>query len=487
MMKHSFRRQVTILFSTVMIGTLVLCFIGSALFLERYYITDKKTVIKEAYEMINTAVSENSMSDETFQENFENYSVTNNISVLVMSLDQRVMMYSTREIERLQFQLWNYLFDRERKENTTVLEETDHYVLRQNKELMGKMEYLEIIGTLDSGDYFIIRTPLESIRDSVAVANRFYLYIVCVVIMFSALLIYFFSRKITKPILELADISRRMTALDFDAKFECRVVNEIGVLGHHMNQLSETLEHTISELKTANNELRRDIEQKEKNEEMRKEFLSNVSHELKTPLALIGGYAEGLKEAVNDDEESRNFYCEVIMDEADKMNSMVKKLLTLNELEFGKDTVQMERFNITELVRGVIESTSLLLKQKEGRICLQAEENVDAWGDELKVEEVITNYLSNAYHHLEGERLIEVKIEKKEERVRVSVFNTGKQIPEEDIDRIWEKFYKVDKAHTREYGGNGIGLSIVKAIMESMNGSYGVNNYNNGVEFWFEL
>ena len=109
------------------------------------------------------------------------------------------------------------------------------------------------------------------------------------------------------------------------------------------------------------------------------------------------------------------------------------------------------------------------------------------WSDELKIEEVLTNYISNACNHLDGERILEIKAEMVQEKVRISVFNTGKQIPEADMERIWDKFYKIDKAHTREYGGSGIGLSIVKAIMESVNGSYGVNNYENGVEFWIEL
>lgn len=254
-----------------------------------------------------------------------------------------------------------------------------------------------------------------------------------------------------------------------------------------MNQLSETLEKTISELKTANNELRRDIEHKEKIDEMRKEFLSNVSHELKTPLALIQGYAEGLKDGISDDEESKEFYCEVIMDEAQKMNTMVKKLLTLNEVEFGQENISMERFNVAELIEGVAQSCSLLVQQKEGKLRLKVPNPLYLWSDELKIEEVLTNYISNACNHLDGERIIEIKAEQNEDRVRISVFNTGKQIPEEDMERIWDKFYKVDKAHTREYGGSGIGLSIVKAIMESVNGTYGVKNYINGVEFWIEL
>ena len=215
--------------------------------------------------------------------------------------------------------------------------------------------------------------------------------------------------------------------------------------------------------------------------------MGNVSHELKTPIALIQGYAEGLKEGISDDIESREFYCDVIMDEANKMNQMVRNLLTLNQLEFGKEEITFERFDIVELVRGVIQSCDILIQQKDVKINFVMEESVYVWADEFKAEQVIRNYISNALNHVSGENIIEIKIVKKAETVRVSVFNTGSPIPEEDIGHIWDKFYKVDKARTREYGGNGIGLSIVKAIMESFHKEYGVKNYDNGVEFFMEL
>lgn len=202
---------------------------------------------------------------------------------------------------------------------------------------------------------------------------------------------------------------------------------------------------------------------------------------------MIQGYAEGLQECINDDPESREFYCEVIMDEAAKMNNMVKKLLTLNQLEFGNDTVTMERFNLTDLVNGVVQSAQILASQKEAEISFLQTEPVYVWGDEFKIEEVVTNYVSNALNHVDGEKKIEIKAVRRDDVIRLSVFNTGEVIPEEDLEKIWIKFYKVDKARTREYGGSGIGLSIVKAIMDSMNQKCGVINYENGVEFWFEL
>ncbi len=287
--------------------------------------------------------------------------------------------------------------------------------------------------------------------------------------------------------MELNSISEQMVHLDFEAKYRGHVHNEIGLLGENINKLSASLEQSISELKTANNELQKDIEKKERIDEMRKEFLANVSHELKTPIALIQGYAEGLSEGVNDDSESRVFYCEVIMDEASKMNNMVKKLLTLNQLEFGNDLVSMERFDVTSLVKNYIQSAAILTKQSGITVEMEDYPAIYVWADEYKTEEVFMNYFSNALNHCGGEKKIVVSLRETDNLVRVSVFNTGERIPEEAIPHLWEKFYKVDKARTREYGGSGVGLSIVKAIMESMNRKFGVENCGNGVLFWFEL
>ena len=342
-------------------------------------------------------------------------------------------------------------------------------------------------GEFADGSIFLIRSPIESIRESASLSNQFLVIIGCFMILICTVLIWYFSKRLTDPILELAALSERMADLDFEARYTSGGKNEIGNLGANFNRMSAKLESTISELKSANNSLMKDIEQKEKLEQMRNDFLGNVSHELKTPIALIQGYAEGLKEGISDDPESREFYCDVIMDEASKMNQMVKNLLALNQLEFGDEEIEFERFDLTAVVRGILQSMEILAQQDDIRVIFRQQEPVYVWADEFKVEQVVRNYVSNAFHHAGLERVIEVKIKIQDEKARITVFNTGTPIPEEDVAHIWDKFYKVDKAHTREYGGNGIGLSIVKAIMESFHQKYGVNNYDNGVEFWFEL
>ena len=147
----------------------------------------------------------------------------------------------------------------------------------------------------------------------------------------------------------------------------------------------------------------------------------------------------------------------------------------------------MERFDIVSVIAGIINTMKLRMEQENVQIEFLEEHPIYVWADEFQIEEVITNYLSNALNHVDENKLIKVEIIEKNGIVRVSVFNTGKNIPEDEIENIWIKFYKVDKARTRAYGGNGIGLSIVKAIMERHRKECGACNKHNGVEFWFEL
>ncbi|MGN0389595.1 MAG: sensor histidine kinase, partial [Wujia sp.] len=212
-----------------------------------------------------------------------------------------------------------------------------------------------------------------------------------------------------------------------------------------------------------------------------------VSHELKTPIALIQGYAEGLKDNLFDDAESREFYTDVIIDESRKMNTMVKRLLTLNEIEFGETKLNIERFELVGFINAIIASTKILAEEKNAEILFEDTEPVYVWADEYMMEEVFTNYLTNAIHYVRQDGVIRVGIQHLEKDVRVYVYNQGDWIAEEDIDRVFEKFYKGDKARTREYGGNGIGLSIVAATMKAHGKDYGVKNVADGVLFYFDL
>ena len=537
-MKHSISRRFALIFILLMIGTILLCWFINGFFLEKFYKYNKIQTLHSSYDLLQTDYANGSLEDETASAEIVRFSELNNISMYIRDYATNVYYSTTREAGTMEFRLNTYLIlqtMREAKEiesgaegaqeNDSDLEETlieeiteesgegssgmgflkevlgpfeensaiyscDDYEIFLASDNRTETEYLEMWGCLDEENqiYFLIRTPMESIRETATLANRFFLFVGLIATIISAIIMLIVTRRMTRPILNLTEISRRMAELDFTAKYEPgKTDDEINRLGLHMNTMSDNLENAISELKTANNELQQDIEKKEQIDEMRKEFLSNVSHELKTPIALIQGYAEGLQEGINDDEESRNYYCEVIMDEAGKMNEMVKKLLNLNQLEFGNDMVQMERFDLAAMASNFLQSAEILIKQKDVTLKYEDYEPTYVWGDEFMIEEVMRNYFSNALNHVDNERIIEVKILRGGGKVRLSVFNTGTPIPESSINQIWDKFYKVDKARTRDYGGSGVGLSIVKAIMNRMNQNYGVINYDNGVEFWFEL
>ena len=284
-----------------------------------------------------------------------------------------------------------------------------------------------------------------------------------------------------------------MAKLDFSKKYRISDSNdEVNELGKNINTMSDKLERTIQQLRENNIELEKDIEEKSKIDEMRKQFISDVSHELKTPIALIQGYVEGLVENVNTDDESRKFYAEVILDESNKMDRLVKQLLELMKLEYGKREFNDKKFDIVELIHEVIRKCHVMLEENQIEVEFEETEPVYVYADEFYIDQVVTNYFTNAMKHAEerdGKKQIKITIEQnsKNNKARVFVFNTGKQIEEEDLERIWGRFYKVDSSRNREDGGSGIGLSLVKAIQNNYQNEYGVKNLENGVEFYFDI
>lgn len=550
-MQHSIRHRIMLIYVGLMVATILAILVVNNWWLERYYVNQKLKVMEEAYNTVNHKVMEEAQDGESissvisreleaewqqwgqmpFDENGEdadtqtddsensgsfrsywkqkkkNRTATNSdqdndtilrtirtfgernnlTTVLIDSSTGKAFLSSGRESDFLAQKVQRYVLGKGGGD-AQILKEHDNYIVETNYDKRSNASYMEAWGFFsDNSTLFIMSMPLAGIHDSVMLANRFTTFVGFVALILGTIIMYFVANRVIKPVLALAALSEKMSNLDFDAHYEADAQDEIGILGRNINNLSSRLKDAIGALQDANRQLQHDIDEKTQIDEMRKEFIANVSHELKTPIALIQGYAEGLTEGMCEDEESRNYYCEVIMDEAGKMNKMVKQLLTLTALEFGNDAPSMDTFDITELIQDLIRSSSILIQQNEATVCYQPDGPCMVFADEFKIEEVVTNYLTNAIHHLDGERRIEIRVEKIGETVKVTVFNTGNPIPEADLPNLWTKFYKVDKARTRAYGGSGIGLSIVKAIMDIHHQSCGVVNVEGGVEFWFTL
>ena len=479
LLNQSVRVKMTLMLIIIMTSVIALSVLVNLTMLKTYYTVKEKKTIKESYVQLQKIFKKDTVRENEVDEIAKKYNYR-----IVISNSTGSRAYSSEGQNSVMYKgLWNIMNNNLDKISDEINKQGYAIMTNSNKS-MGTS--INLIGYLDGDFTVIISTPMESIQTSARLSGQFTMYVGLILIICGAIAMYLYSRQFTKPIEDMAKAANQMSHLDFDMKVPTGSDDELGRLGNSINELSSKLELTISELKTANNELQKDIEQKVQIDEMRKEFLSHVSHELKTPIALIQGYSEGLKDNILDDEESKEFYCDVIADEAKKMNRMVQKLLTLNQIEFGNNQVNMERFDITEMIRNMVESSKILV-EKQGVTIIFDEPEMHVWADEFMIEEVVNNYLSNARNHVTDGGIIKVSYCQNGNNLRVKVFNTGNHIPQEDIDKLWVKFYKVDKARTREYGGSGIGLSIVEATMKAHGRDYGVANVEGGVEFYFEV
>ena len=454
--------------------------------LESFYLYQKQKSIVNLYTNINELYTSGEASISSLASQFEKLETNRNIDLVIKNKRGSTIYVTSKDYSSNRM-----FFDQNIPLNTAYIQEKlagANYFIEKYYDNFLSSDFLMLIGYLNDGSHIFLRSPIESVRESITISNSFLLITTIILLFFSSILAFFISRKFTKPIYELNAITKKMSNLDFSNKYEVISDDEIGMLGHSINMLSHNLETKIQELKEVNMELEKDIEETSKITEMRNQFISDVSHELKTPISLIQGYAEGLADNVITDEESRKYYIDVILDEANKMSELTKGLLDLSNLEYGKNDLQIQKFDVTNLISSIVKKNELILNEKNIQLIFDDSTNHMVLGDIFRIEQVITNYLNNAIKNIDGEKIIKVFVEEKENNlIRVNVSNTGKNIDIEDMPRIWVRFYKVDNSRNRSVSGSGIGLSLVRAIMNQHKNNYGVNNIDNGVNFWFEL
>lgn len=483
------------LFLTLCVTILCIIFfliILNSFALEKFYLYSKQNTLKDVYNSLNDYY--NGLNhDLDLESELERIAIKNNFDILIKDEDNINIYSSNKNFYSI---IGGIASTTDTFNDDKVLESTDDFTIVKQKDFRNGLTYIMLSGRFDNGYYLYIRLPITSIQDSVRISNNFLLLIAGFTIFISAILVSVISKKFTEPILELNNIAKKMVNLDFSHKYRITDTDdEINDLGKSINNMSDKLEKTINQLRSTNIELEKDIEKKSKIDDMRKSFISDVSHELKTPIALIQGYSEGLLENVNADEESRKFYAEVILDETNKMDRLVKQLLELMKLEYGKREFNNAKFNILELEKEVVSKSKLLLDEKQTEVKIKDIDKlstIQVFADDFYIEQIITNYLTNAIKNVkevDGEKYISIEnqILEDKNKIRVKVFNTGENIPEEDLERIWQRFYKADKSRNRASGGSGIGLAFVKAIMNNYNSEYGVINCENGVEFYFDI
>jgi len=346
---------------------------------------------------------------------------------------------------------------------------------------------ISLVGTLDNEDYIVLRARLIPSEVSIIAATRFAPLIGLIVLAIGMILAYVLSNTFTKPLIEMNKTTHEISNLNFDVHCRVQSKDEVGQLAQTINWLSEKLNATIGNLNNRNDELKNEIVEKEKIDSNRKQLLNNVSHELKTPLTLMQSYADGLKLNIARDHNKVDYYCDVIIDETEKMNDMINKLLDINRIASGDISFVYTKVDVNTFVRQILMRYEDLISRQNIHFELNEIKATQIIADKDKLETVICNLLDNAIKYVDENKSISVTLMDNASEIVIEVHNTASAVSQEKLDKLWDSFYKIDESRNRDIAGHGLGLSIVKTIQESDHLKYGATNFNNGLTFWIEV
>lgn len=478
--------------TTVVFGLFISCtLIIQSVFFESFYINKKRNDLKSNIEKFRASYN-NTEGNDKVAELIGEYEGTSNIKLVIWSATGKLIYLSEPQRNRTDYlrlmELTDFIMqwvqvpgsiENLYLQNNTILVRT-----KGIQEVEKKL--ISITPNKENGEIIFAISSLQNVSEASSVIRQFYIYffVGAAVIVIGLSLVY--SKMIAKPLVKINRSATKMANLDFSEKCRVNSNDEIGNVAASLNFLSENLDNALTSLRTANAKLEEDIEKERNLERMRKEFVASVSHELKTPITLIDGYAVGLKDEVFEGRE-KDFYLDVIIDEARKMGHLVTDMLDLSQLESGSFKLTLEVFNLKELIVYTLRKYEALIADKSVKIETSLIDNIRINADWERMEQVLTNFITNAIRHVDENGTIKVNMVDKGALIAVEVENTGSHMPEEEMDRIWDKFYKLDKARNRKLGGTGIGLSIVKNILTLHGYEYGVYNTVGGVKFYFSV
>ena len=510
MKKLSVQTKYALVLAAILVVLVGLQLLFNQVFMEKFYLNRKLDRIGEIRTLVLDYIAKNDAGTDSEESELKLRTACEaaGIDALILQADKRqglVLFSNSSEVGGGPRRLFEALRGQVNGTELTVYDEGQGYRTYRTRDAFTGTEQIDCVGFVAAGTsgavdkgpegisfsadgyYYVMTVAVSEIAETADIYNHLLIRIGLATLLIGAVTMYLVSGRLTKPIKQMTGISRKMAALDFSERYTGGSGDEIQTLGVNMNEMATKLESAIENLKSANTRLAQDVAEKDEIDRQRKELLSNISHELKTPIAVIQGYAEGLKDGVSEDAEMRERYCSVIIDEAGKMNRMVRQLLALDELE-ARSGAARERFDLADMLRG--EANAFLLRSQQSGVTLDVDlpDELIVYSDDYLWEQVVQNYLSNAFQYVSEGGTVRIRAEKNaRDGVIVTVFNTGDAIPEASLEKLWNKFYKVDKARTRAYGGSGIGLSIVQASMDNLGGTCSAANAPDGVEFTAEL
>ena len=477
---------ITAVVFTVFIGSTLLV---QSLFFEKFYIDKKETDLQKELDKFKSGYlnpDTNKSLDEFVFENFENL----NMKFFITDKNGKIKYVSKPARSRFDMTssivLSDYIKRRlkapDNQVNIALQSNTTTTVFR-----FGPEREMFLIGTSPvngTGEIIFGLTSLQPVNEATSVIGNFYVYFSIGALLIVVMLAFIYSNLISKPLIKINRTATKMANLDFSQSCEIKSKDEFGNVASSLNFLSENLNNALVSLKTANIKLEEDIEKERNLEKMRKEFIASVSHELKTPISLIDGYATGLKDNIFDGKD-KDYYLDIIMDEAKKMGHLVSDMLDLSQLESGNFKLVKQDFYLTELIQFTLKKYETLINEKPASLELKLIDSVIVHADWYRLEQVITNFVTNALRHVNENGSITVRMVEKENGISVEIENNGSSIPEDELEKIWDKFYRIEKSGNKKLGGTGIGLSIVKNILVLHNYPFGIQNTKKGVKFYF--
>jgi two-component system sensor histidine kinase VanS len=484
-MKHKIWKRLFLHTAAIIVSFCVLISFANGTMLRSFFIwREKQSMVEGAEKIKQIDISDRSSALESLRDIEDRYSTTINIYY------GTVRIYSTLRQSgnsRPGMTGFDMLFNMPEKFDISESESRDGGVFAIASERDSGSEYIiytcsDTVGGKEMTIELMVQKSL--IEDSADTASSFMFIVSCICLIAALVWSILFSRRFAKPIAQMNEIAVDMSHLDFSRKLIPSSDDEIGQLARSINELSASLDKALRELQEKNARLENEIEAERRLDSMRKGFVANVSHELKTPISIIGGYAEGLCSGVGADKQKK--YCQVIKEETERMNKLVMNLLELSRYESGMEPNYTD-FDLSASIVDLMDRNSSQIEKKGVSVELDIPESQQVRADMMFIEQALQNYISNAVSHVNEGGLIRVSAEPYGQNVRAVVYNSGSHVAEEDLENIWQSFYRADKSHNRSAGRYGLGLSIVKAIMMMHKRDFGVFNTDSGVCFWLEL
>ena len=340
------------------------------------------------------------------------------------------------------------------------------------------------VHVLSSNATIYVMASLQPVDEAVSMLSGYIPLFSAFAIGLSVIIAIIYSRSVSRPIVKITQTANRMANMDFSVKEETNRVDELGVLASSINSLSGNLENVLDELKSANAKLKEDYENELRQELARRDFIANASHELKTPLGVIKSYVEAVRDNIN--YKKRNYYFDVIMDETSKMDELIMQMLALAKLDADDSKLDIELVDMGKVIKEVAQRFSGIMREQELELEVRGEFAVIE-ADREKIHQVLYNFIDNAVKYSTPQTVISITGTKKNNMLRIEFENACEQVDANNLDKVWDRFYKMDISHNRGEEGSGLGLAIVKSILDRHGYPYGVSTTCKGILFWVEF